>query len=205
MQNKLHYKINIIEKLKEKGITYSTCRKTNAPFSQSTLTKFANFEPVNWRNLEKLCEILSLNIGDILEYSNDFKINDNKKCILHDTINTKSSTGEVLISILLNNFKIPYYPQIKFDTCKNPETNYHFIFDFFINDSYLIEFDGEQHFHGTSGWNTEENYLKVKKHDEYKNQWCKNNNIPLIRIPYTKLDSLCIEDLMLETTQFRVV
>jgi hypothetical protein len=33
----------------------------------------------------------------------------------------------------------------------------------------------------------------------------KENNIPLIRIPYTKLSTLTIEDLMLETTQFRVV
>ena len=62
----------------------------------------------------------------------------------------------------------------------------------------------QQHFH-ISGWNDEENFARVQAHDEYKNQWCKDNNIPLIRIPYTKLDTLCIEDLMLETTQFRVV
>lgn len=37
-----------------------------------------------------------------------------------------------------------------------------------------------------------------------KNQWCKDNNIPLIRIPYTHLDKLIIEDLKLETTTFLV-
>jgi len=41
--------------------------------------------------------------------------------------------------------------------------------------------------------------------DWYKNEWCKKNGIPLIRIPYTKLSSLTIEDLRLETTKFRVV
>jgi len=35
-----------------------------------------------------------------------------------------------------------------------------------------------------------------------KNQWCKNNNIPLIRIPYTHLQNLCLEDLQLETSKF---
>ena len=28
-----------------------------------------------------------------------------------------------------------------------------------------------------------------------KNEWCKNNNIPLIRIPYTKLGNIKFEDL----------
>jgi len=39
-------------------------------------------------------------------------------------------------------------------------------------------------------------------HDEYKNNWCKENNIPLIRIPYNHLNELKIEDLMLETSKF---
>ena len=76
-------------------------------------------------------------------------------------------------------------------------------FDFLIENTYLIEYDGEQHYFG---WSYDIEDLKIQQQrDEYKNQWCKDNNIPLIRIPYTKLDTLCIEDLMLETTQFRVV
>lgn len=46
--------------------------------------------------------------------------------------------------------------------------------------------------------------LKDKELDEYKNQWCKENNIPLIRIPYIHLNDLCIEDLLLETTNFLI-
>ena len=70
-------------------------------------------------------------------------------------------------------------------------------------EQYLIEYDGRQHF---EGWSSSEENLKIQKErDNYKNQWCKENNIPLIRIPYTHLDNLCIEDLLLETTQFRVV
>ena len=34
----------------------------------------------------------------------------------------------------------------------------------------------------------------------FKNIWCKKNNIPLIRIPYTKLNNLKLEDLLLDTS-----
>ena len=75
----------------------------------------------------------------------------------------------------------------------------------YCKDNYLIEYDGIQHFYASgTDWNTEEKFQKTKEHDIYKNKWCKEHNIPLIRIPYTKLNTLCIEDLLLETTQFRV-
>jgi len=45
----------------------------------------------------------------------------------------------------------------------------------------------------------------VRKRRNKKNQWCKENNIPLIRIPYTHLKDLCIEDLLLETSNYVVV
>jgi hypothetical protein len=63
---------------------------------------------------------------------------------------------------------------------------------------YLIEFDGEQHHNQNSKFD----YEYTHKHDLIKSQWCKDNNIPLIRIPYTHYDNLCIEDLLLETSQF---
>lgn len=117
-----------------------------------------------------------------------------------------TSRGEMIITNILQSHNIPHKVQKTFDTCRFIDTNSKARFDFFINNKYLLEFDGSQHFFaGGTDWNTEENFQKTQEHDEYKNQWCKDNNIPLIRIPYTKLNTLCIEDLMLETTQFRVV
>ena len=118
------------------------------------------------------------------------------------------SKGEQKCISLLTQFNIDFITQQTFDTCIFPNTGGKARFDFYVKDSYLIEYDGSQHFESTrhsGGWNTKEHFEKVQQRDEYKNQWCKENNIPLIRIPYTKLDTLCIEDLMLETTQFRVV
>jgi hypothetical protein len=116
------------------------------------------------------------------------------------------SNGERVVGMLLKENGINYIMQKSFETCRFKNTGALAKFDFYVNDKYLIEYDGEQHFtHRANGWNNEEQLKITTSRDQYKNQWCKENNIPLIRIPYTKLDTLCIEDLMLETTQFRVV
>lgn len=48
----------------------------------------------------------------------------------------------------------------------------------------LIEYDGEQHFKWIEGMMTKEQFEILQIHDELKNQYCKSNNIKLIRIPY---------------------
>ena len=112
------------------------------------------------------------------------------------------SKGEEKIKQLLINNNIPFEIQKMFDTCKTSKNNYA-KFDFYINNQYLIEFDGEQHFKLVDiGWNDPEKLARTKERDAIKNQWCKDNNIPLIRIPYTHLDNLCIDDLRLETSKF---
>jgi hypothetical protein len=107
------------------------------------------------------------------------------------------SKGELKIAQLLLAAKIPFETQKSFNSCRFPETNRLAKFDFFVNNSYIIEYDGIQHFDERFGWNTNDNYLKNKNRDEYKNQWCKENNIPLIRIPYTKYNTLTLNDLII--------
>jgi len=107
------------------------------------------------------------------------------------------SYGELRIEQILIENNISFEKQKTFNTCLS-NSNKKLRFDFYINNSFLLEFDGEQHFHSsaTSKWNTEENLQKTKERDEIKNTWCKNNNIILKRIPYTKLTTLCLEDIM---------
>ena len=66
----LHYKINVLEALKEKGITTYSLRKEKA-LSESTIQKLRNGEGVSWDNLETLCKLLDCDISDILEYQKD--------------------------------------------------------------------------------------------------------------------------------------
>lgn len=116
------------------------------------------------------------------------------------------SKGEEKISKLLQEYGCNYTIQHSFNSCRFTDSGKLAKFDFYINNEYLIEYDGEQHFStNRRGWNTEENLEQTIKRDKYKNQWCKENEIPLIRIPYTQYDNLSINDLLLETTQFRII
>lgn len=87
-------------------------------------------------------------------------------------------------------------------TCINPITKRKFRFDFYIDNLYLLEYDGEQHFKESSLFGGKEEFEKRKEYDKYKNSWCEENGIPLIRIPYNKISTLDIQDLKLETSYF---
>ena len=76
--------------------------------------------------------------------------------------------------------------------CRFPETGKVARFDFYVENRYLIEFDGEQHINKNNTWYNE----TLHKHDLMKNNYAKCHNIPLIRIPYSKKDSLTLEDLL---------
>ena len=75
-------------------------------------------------------------------------------------------------------------------------------FDFIIYEdnkiSRIIEFDGRQHITGpdTNYWGHSTDTLEtIQEKDNIKNQWCINHNIPLVRIPYSKVNNITFEDL----------
>lgn len=105
------------------------------------------------------------------------------------------SYGEEIIKDILILNKIPFEQQKTFETCRFPDTNALAKFDFFIDNKYLVEFDGKQHF-GLGGWG--EDFEKIKARDEYKNNWCKENNMVLIRIPYNEIEKINLDKLLLK-------
>lgn len=112
------------------------------------------------------------------------------------------SKGEEKIKDLLLKNNIPFVQEKSFEDCKF-ESGHKARFDFYVNNQYIIEFDGRQHIEETTGkcsnwWSL--NY--VQTHDKVKNIYCKEHNIPLIRIPYSKLNYLKIEDLLLESSKY---
>jgi len=114
----------------------------------------------------------------------------------------RRSHGELAVEKILIDNNIPYiqeYSAFKFANGNNAK------FDFYINNKYFIEYDGETHYKcNLHGWHNEEQLKAQQERDMIKNQWCKDNNIPLIRIPYTHLNELCLEDLLLETSTFKI-
>lgn len=113
------------------------------------------------------------------------------------------SKGEEKIIQLLQQHNIPFETQKSFKTCIFTDTNKPALFDFYVNNSYIIEYDGIQHYeYNNRGWSNLDNLEKTQKRDAYKNNWCFQNNIPIIRIPYTHLENLTITDLLLEETKW---
>lgn len=115
-----------------------------------------------------------------------------------------NSAGEAKIIKILNQNNIVFEQQKTFESCIFTDTQTKARFDFYIpNPGYIIEYDGKQHFIcSNEGWNTQEKFNKTQEHDNFKNQWCKEHDIPIIRIPYTKFATLNLKDLILETSQF---
>ena len=102
------------------------------------------------------------------------------------------SFGEQYIQSLLENLHIEFKPQYSFSDCKCVYI-LHFDFAIFNNGTLLglIEYDGRQHFEPVEFFGGQEGFKKTKIRDEIKNTYCKTNNIPLLRIPYT----LSIQDI----------
>lgn len=104
------------------------------------------------------------------------------------------SLGEQKISKILTQLGYTFINQYSFEDCRNPETNFKLRFDFYLPDyNCCIEYDGEQHFIDTSGWFNNYSFKELKKRDNIKNNYCKNKNIRLIRIPYTDYNKINIK------------
>lgn len=106
------------------------------------------------------------------------------------------SIGEKNIAKILKENNINYKAQYTNNELKLKK------FDFAIlnnnqNIIRLIEFDGQQHFNGTKGmWNSTETAEDIQKRDQEKNQWAKEHNIPLVRIPYIQRDHVTLDMLL---------
>ena len=93
----------------------------------------------------------------------------------------KMSKGEYKIKEVLDSLNIDYIQEKRFKDCKDIKT---LPFDFYLPYyNICIEFDGWQHYNMTKH-DTSEKFEIRKKHDIIKDEYCKNNNMYLIRIPY---------------------
>ncbi len=101
------------------------------------------------------------------------------------------SKGEQKIATLLAEANIPFEREKIFEHCKFLGTNYPARFDFWVNNQYVIEYDGEQHFKFIPHFHSvEEGFYEQQKRDNIKTKYCLDNNIKLIRIPYTEFNNI---------------
>jgi hypothetical protein len=111
----------------------------------------------------------------------------------------KNSKGEDAIAHFLKKHGIKYIPQYRFTNNYSFCENKYIYVDFFLpNDSIIIEFNGLQHYGAVDFWGGEKVFQKQKNRDETVRMYCKDNNIRLLEIPYTKMGdiNILIEDFL---------
>lgn len=102
--------------------------------------------------------------------------------------NTVKSKGEISIMETLDKLKIKYNHQARFNGCKRKSK---LSFDFYLPEyNMCIEYDGIQHFKPIEFFGGKE-YFKIQlMNDQIKEDYCKDNNIKLLRIPYFKYNGI---------------
>lgn len=100
------------------------------------------------------------------------------------------SKGEESIRLFLESYDIIYEKEKRFNDCKDTNS---LPFDFYLpKHNILIEYQGQQHYIGYAKY--KDGLSQIKKHDNIKKQYCKNNNIRLVEIKY--VDFIRIEKIL---------
>lgn len=105
---------------------------------------------------------------------------------------SRSSRGEVLIRNFLDNNNYKYKEQYSFSDLYGNNRPLKFDFALFNNENIftLIEFQGEQHYVAKEFFGGEEQLKQQQEYDQKKRDYCKNNNIKLLEIPYTEIENI---------------
>lgn len=110
-----------------------------------------------------------------------------------------SSFGEIRVEEFLRKENVKYKIEYKFkDLLGTGGSNLRFDFAILNNNGdllYLIEYDGKQHFEPVEVMGGIEKFIETQAHDRLKNNYCKENDIKLIRIPYWDFNK--IEEILL--------
>ena len=109
------------------------------------------------------------------------------------------SQGEFVISKILEENNINFIKEYKIPELISPK-GFPLRFDFAVfennNLSYLIEFDGRQHYTGPeSTWKNTHSLEEIQSYDNIKNLYCNLHNIILKRIPYYDIDNITYENI----------
>jgi len=97
-----------------------------------------------------------------------------------------TSRGEYLIYTYLLEKEIKFVQEKTFEDLKFQRK---LKFDFYLPKyNCIIEYDGEQHFKSVEYWGGDKSFKELQLKDTMKNEYCKLNNIRLLRIRYDNID-----------------
>lgn len=134
-----------------------------------------NYSKVNYNNYKTKINIICEIHGEFLQTPKNHL--NGRGCPI-----CKLSKGEIEIKNFFDGLKKKYITQKTFYGCTHKRE---LKFDFYLPKySVCIEYDGEQHFNKFSFEKDDKKLNERKLRDKIKNDYCKNNNIPLYRIRY---------------------
>lgn len=98
----------------------------------------------------------------------------------------RESSGERIITTILDELHVDYQRQYRFPDCKDCYT---LPFDFAIRDASgvihaVIEYDGQQHDYPVDFFGGQASFEICKRHDAIKSEYCEQNHISLLRLSY---------------------
>lgn len=100
----------------------------------------------------------------------------------------KQYKGEKIIKKFLTSQSIVFEPQKTFNDCRNKNK---LPFDFYLLDyNLLIEYQGGQHYKPIEYFGGQEQFEYRQNNDQIKKDYCQQNNIPLLEIPYWEFDNI---------------
>ena len=113
--------------------------------------------------------------------------------------NCNMKKGEVAVKLFLETNIISFTTQKSFDGCIFKKK---LKFDFYLPEYNLcIEYDGKQHFKSINYFGGDENFKIRQLRDNIKNEFCKNNDIGLLRIRYDENITQKLEERLLPFIQ----
>lgn len=150
-------------------------------------------EPTNKRQGTSVIWRFKCDCGEIVEYS-AAEVRYETKYACPYCANSISK-GEQKIKSILEKNNIIFEREKTFETCKS-KNNKRLRFDFYLPEyNLVIEYDGKQHTTETEVF-SHYSFKDLQENDKIKNEWCKNNNITMIRIPFTKYKDINIDLLL---------
>lgn len=193
-------------KIKHKFV--ATSGKYTGCEGEITLNDLENLTSVDTRSLTELGKKQYFDLKakqrkcKIIKYPSDYSIKTKEKIIVEDSQGvvheiivqdffeknsilevSHASEGEKLVKEVLIENKIPFIKEKGFKNSKGKTQR----FDFYIekdNDIFVIEYNGSQHYKDSSGY-FKDTLEITQKRDKLKLEYCKENNINVLIIPYT--------------------